>query len=61
MAALEGLSSYHVRKTNRLAKDEEKWKMWMDVILRTCNHLSIVGSSEHILLVGRKTYRRSVD
>lgn len=54
MAALEGLSSHHEGKTNRLAKDEEKWKMWMDIILRTCNHPSIVGGSEHILLVGRK-------
>ena len=53
-AALEGLSSHHVRKTNRLAKEEEKWKMWIDIILRTCNHPSIVGSSEHILLVGKK-------
>ncbi len=54
MVALEGLSSHHKRETNRLARDKEKWSMWMDILLRTCNHPSIVGGSEHMLLVGRK-------
>jgi len=54
MAALEGLSSHHIRETNRLARDKEKWSMWIDILLRTCNHPSIVGGSEHMLFVGRK-------
>lgn len=54
MAGLEGLSSHHKKETNRLYKDQEKWKMWMETLLETCTHPSIVGSSEHFLLVGRK-------
>jgi len=54
MAGLEGLSSHHRKETNRLYKDQEKWKMWIDILLRTCTHPSVVGSSEHFLLVGRK-------
>jgi hypothetical protein len=54
MAGLEGLSSHHEKETNRLYKDQEKWKMWMEILLETCTHPSIVGSSEHFLLVGRK-------
>lgn len=55
MAALEGLSSHHQEEVNKLAENEERWQMWIDVLLRTCNHPSIVGISEHILLVGRKS------
>lgn len=54
MAGLEGLSSHHPRETNRLYKDQEKWKMWMEILLQTCTHPSVVGTSEHFLLVGRK-------
>ncbi len=54
MAGLEGLSSHHERETNRLHRDQEKWRMWIDVLLKTCTHPSVVGSSEHFLFVGRK-------
>ncbi|HVP27014.1 MAG TPA: hypothetical protein VMT26_05045 [Candidatus Bathyarchaeia archaeon] len=54
MAGLEGLSSHHAKETNRLFKDQEKWKMWMEILLKTCTHPSVVGSAEHFLLVGRK-------
>jgi ubiquinone/menaquinone biosynthesis C-methylase UbiE len=55
MAGLEGLSSHHPKETNRLFKDDEKWKMWMEIMLKTCTHPAVVGSSEHFLLVGKKT------
>jgi 2-polyprenyl-3-methyl-5-hydroxy-6-metoxy-1,4-benzoquinol methylase len=55
MAALEGLSSYNRKETNQLAKDTRKWRIWIEVLLRTCNQPSIIGSSEHFLLVGTKT------
>ena len=55
MAGLEGLSSHHEKETNRLHKDEKKWKIWMEIILKTCTHLSVVGGSEHFSLVGKKT------
>jgi ubiquinone/menaquinone biosynthesis C-methylase UbiE len=54
MAGLEGLSSHHRKETNRLYKDEEKWKIWMEIILKTCTHPAVVGSSEHFLLIGKK-------
>jgi hypothetical protein len=54
MAGLEGLSSHHRKETNRLHKDQEKWKMWFEILLKTCAHPSVVGSSEHFLLVCRK-------
>lgn len=54
MAGLEGLSSHHPKETNKLFKDQEKRKMWIDVVLKTCTHPSVVGSSEHFLLVGKK-------
>jgi hypothetical protein len=53
MAGLEGLSSHHRRAINKLSKDNEKWDMWLDLILKTCNHPAVVGGSEHFLLVGR--------
>ena len=55
MAGLERLSSHHRKETNKLYKDQEKWKMWMEILLETCTHPSVVGSSEHFLLVCRKT------
>jgi hypothetical protein len=54
VAALEGLSSLHNKEVNRIAKDKRRWSVWIDVMLRTCNHPSIVGSSEHFLVVGRR-------
>ena len=54
IAGLEGLSSHHRKETNKLHKDREKWKMWMEILLKTCTHPSVVGSSEHFLLVCRK-------
>jgi ubiquinone/menaquinone biosynthesis C-methylase UbiE len=54
MAGLEGLSSHHKKETNRLYKDQERWRMWIETLLKTCTHPSVVGSSEHFLLVGKK-------
>jgi hypothetical protein len=54
MAGLEGLSSHHEKETNKLFKDQEKWKMWIEILLATCTHPSVVGSAEHFLLIGRK-------
>jgi len=54
LAGLEGLSSHHRKKTNKLYKDKKKWKIWIEILLETCTHPSVVGSSEHFLLVCRK-------
>jgi len=54
MAGLEGLSSHHKKETNKLHRDKEKWKIWMEILLETCTHPAVIGSSEHFLLVGKK-------
>lgn len=54
MAGLEGISSHHNRQLNKLAKDEPRWKIWLDTHFRTCTHPSVVGISEHMLLVCQK-------
>lgn len=53
-AGLEGLSSHHGKETNKLYRDQEKWRMWVEILLKTCTHPSVVGNAEHFLLVGRK-------
>ena len=55
LAGLEGLSSHHRKETNGLYKDQEKWKVWIEILLKTCTHPSVVGSSEHFLLVCKKS------
>ena len=54
LVGLEGLSSHLEKATNELYKDKEKWNMWIDIILETCNYPSVVGMAEHILYIGRK-------
>lgn len=54
LAGLEGLSSHHRKETNRLYKDPQKWTMWTEILLKTCTDPSVVGSSEHFLIVFRK-------
>jgi ubiquinone/menaquinone biosynthesis C-methylase UbiE len=54
MAGLEGISSHHAWKVNRLAKDEKRWKIWLETHYQTCTHPAVVGMSEHMLIVSRK-------
>jgi len=54
MAGLEGISSHQNRQLNQLAKDEKLYKVWLDTHLQTCTHPSVVGISEHMLIVCRK-------
>lgn len=54
LAGLEGLSSHHVMATNEIYKDPEKWDKWIKMIIETSTHPSLIGSSEHFLLVCRK-------
>jgi len=55
MAGLEGISSHHAREVNQIAKDEKRWKIWLETHFRTCTHPSVVGMSEHMLIVSRKS------
>jgi 2-polyprenyl-3-methyl-5-hydroxy-6-metoxy-1,4-benzoquinol methylase len=54
MAGLEGISSSHNRPLNQLAKDEKLYPTWLDTHLQTCTPPSVVGMSEHMLIVCRK-------
>lgn len=54
MAGLEGLGTHHVREVNRLAKDEKRWQIWLETHFQTCTHPTVVGVSEHLLIVCRK-------
>jgi SAM-dependent methyltransferase len=55
MVGLEGLASGHRRKLNRVARHlPEPWKLWQKIHLATCNHPSVVATSEHFMIIGRK-------
>jgi SAM-dependent methyltransferase len=54
MAGLEGIGSLHRRKVNQLARDEKRWPIWRETHYQTCTHPSVVGMSEHMLIVGKK-------
>jgi SAM-dependent methyltransferase len=54
MVGCEGISSHQKEATERLRKNKEAWKVWMDLLIRTSNEPSIIGSSEHILYIGQK-------
>ena len=55
MAASQGLASLLGDEFNALVKDERKRRKWMEIHWRTCEEPDIIGISEHVLLVGRKT------
>lgn len=55
MVGLEGISSHHHKYLNRLANDEIRWKNWLETHYKTCTHPSVVGMSEHMLIVCRKS------
>lgn len=54
MAAVEGLASEHDDAVNKLYKNRKRWKIWIETHLKVCNQPSIIGASEHTLLVGIK-------
>lgn len=54
MATCEGLSTGLQEATNALYEDREKWDRWIEILLKTSNDPSILGSSDHFLYIGRK-------
>ena len=54
MAGLEGLGSHHRKEINQLAQNPKRWKVWLETHFQTCTHPTVVGISEHILIVSRK-------
>jgi len=55
MAGLEGISSHHPAKLNKLARHPTRWPIWLETHYQTCTHPAVVGLSEHMLIVCRKT------
>ena len=49
---VQGLSAHLKGVTEDCYKHPERWRIWEEVLLRTCNHPSVVGVSDHILAVG---------
>ena len=54
MVGLEGIGSHHARKINQLAKNDLRWKIWLETHFQTCTHPAVVGRAEHMLIVCRK-------
>ena len=54
MVGLEGLGSHHDRKVNELAKNKKRWHNWEETHYKTSTHPSVMGISEHMLLIGKK-------
>ena len=54
LVGLEGLGTHHRRQVTTLAKNPKRWKVWWQTHLKTCTHPSVVGISEHMLLVAHK-------
>jgi ubiquinone/menaquinone biosynthesis C-methylase UbiE len=55
MAGLEGISSRQYRAVNELARRPKRWRIWLDTHFQTCTHPAVVGMSEHMLIVCRKS------
>jgi len=51
----EGLSAHLQEETNKLYENKKRWERWVEIILQTCNDPTIIGVSEHVLYIGRKS------
>jgi len=54
MVGLEGIFSTHRREYKKIIRQEKYKKILWETHLKTCTHPSIVGISEHFMLVARK-------
>jgi ubiquinone/menaquinone biosynthesis C-methylase UbiE len=55
MAGLKGIRSRQYRAVNKLARHPKDWRIWRETHFQTCTHPAVVGMSEHMLIVCRKT------
>jgi 2-polyprenyl-3-methyl-5-hydroxy-6-metoxy-1,4-benzoquinol methylase len=54
LVGLEGISTQHIKQLNQLARDEDRYRIWLDTHYQTCTHPGVVAISEHMLIVCRK-------
>jgi len=57
LATCQGLSTHMQEATNKLYADREKWRRWLEILLRTCTDPCLVGLGNNLLYVGRKKTR----
>jgi SAM-dependent methyltransferase len=51
----EGLAAHlPADHLEQVEADPELWKVWKEMLLETCNEPSIIGISNHLLVIGRK-------
>ncbi len=55
LVGLEGLSDHQLKAFNRLSKNPSLFNIWLETHYQTCTHPAVVGNSEHMLIVCRKT------
>ncbi len=55
LAGLEGIGSRQTKAVNALARHPKRWRIWLQTHFQTCTHPAVVGMSEHMLIVCRRT------
>lgn len=55
MVGLEGLGSHHAEHVNALAHHKKRWRIWLETHYQTCTHPSVVGTSEHLMIICKKS------
>lgn len=52
----EGLANHlPIENLEQIEADERYWPVWKEILLETCNEPSIIGISNHLLVVARKS------
>lgn len=52
--ACEGIASYLYEKAEVIRKNEKAWKRFLDIVFENSTKPELLGSSEHIVFIGRK-------
>ncbi|MCK4979965.1 MAG: hypothetical protein KAS62_06195, partial [Candidatus Delongbacteria bacterium] len=56
LVGLEGLASHHDTALNNLFENDKKaFEIWWETHIQFCTHPAIIDTSEHILIICRKT------
>ena len=51
----EGLANHlPMDHLEQIERDPERWQVWREILLETCNEPTIIGISNHLLVVARK-------
>jgi SAM-dependent methyltransferase len=54
MVGLEGVGSNQIEAVNKLHRNRSRWTTWIESHYKTCTQPSVVGMSEHLLIVCKK-------